>query len=110
MLQKLLSTGRKKPDLSMMTKTTSEDAGIQCTSNIACVNAHRAGQTSCSTVHQSLHYIGIGYLFIHLVSYHLRLTVCRATGPAAGEPIVSKTVLSLGHYKVWSAMGHIIKG
>lgn len=81
----------------MMTKTSSEDTGIQCTSNIARVNAHRVGQTSCSTIHQSLHYIGLGYLFIHLVIYHLRLTVCRVTGPAAGEPIVSKIVLSLGH-------------
>lgn len=26
------------------------------------------------------------------MSHHLRLTVCRATGPAAGEPILSRTV------------------
>lgn len=76
----------------MMTKTTSEDAGVQHTSNIACINAHGVGQTSYSTVHQSLCYNSIGPLFIHLVSHHLRLTVCRATVPAAGEPILSKTV------------------
>lgn len=76
----------------MMTQTTSEDADIQHTSNIACINAYRVGQTSCSTIHQSLCYNGIGPLFIHSVSHHLRLTVCRATGPAAGEPILSRTV------------------
>jgi len=82
-LQKFLSTGRKKPDLAVTTKTTSEDAGFQHTSNIACVNAHRVGQKSYSTIHHS---------YAIMVSHHLRLTICRATGPAAGKFILSKSV------------------
>lgn len=59
--------------------------------SLSCV-ARGGGQTSYSAIHQSLHYNVIGSLFIHLVSHHLRLTVCRATAPAAGEPILNKTV------------------